>query len=447
MPRAELPAGPGLASPHAWFLLHQPGRYYAWLRRRYGEIATLRLPGSTAVTVLTSEGARQVFSADPDGYDPFLKDGYSAIAGPRAIWVLAGQDHQRERQLLLAAFHPRQGSGYGQVIKEVTTRHIDAWQPDQSMRAYDALLDISRDVILRIVFGLDHGAALDEGRSILTSLLNSGHPLAVFIPAFRAGWFRPWRRFKRAKDEFSRFIARRIVENSPGETRQRDVFGTMLAARLKAGDAAIGERIDEELIPVLLAGYQTTAVGLAWALYELHRHPAVLARLRNELDALGPDPDPELLVKQPYLRAVCDETLRLHTIVAEVARITRLRRELLGHAVPPGTGVAVSISAIHHDSSLYPAPDEFRPERFLERSYGPFEYLPFGGGHRRCPGAALSDYEMAITLAIIVARWELELAGAEREVRHNIATGPKHGVRIRLKGRRSVTPADNIAGA
>jgi cytochrome P450 len=194
--------------------------------------------------------------------------------------------------------------------------------------------------------------------------------------------------------------------------------------------------ISAELGTVLMSGHETTAVALAWALYELGRHPEVQERLRNELDALGPDPHPALVVKQPYLGAVCDETLRLHTVLTEVARVADVSCELLEHSIPAGVTVAVSMSAIHQDPAIYVEPERFRPERFLERAYGPFEFLPFGGGHRRCLGAAFHDHEMRIALAAIVTCWHFQNIGEEKEIRHNLGTGPKYGVRIRLSERR-----------
>jgi cytochrome P450 len=133
---------------------------------------------------------------------------------------------------------------------------------------------------------------------------------------------------------------------------------------------------------------------------------------------------------------VCSETLRLHTVLAEVARVVVAPLRLFDHTVPPGASVTVSTMSIHHDPALYPEPDRFRPERFLERSYGPSEFLPFGGGHRRCLGSALSDYEMHIELAEIVTAWEFEPAGPEEEIRRAVAMGPKHGVPLRLTARR-----------
>jgi cytochrome P450 family 110 len=438
MARSSLPDGPRLSWLQGWYFLHRSRDYSAWLRRRYRDIVTLRLPPFTAVVVLTPEGARQVLTADPDGYDAFFKSGFAALAGSGSIWVLDGQRHRRERQLLLPAFHARRIRFHGQAIKDVALSHTDAWRAGEDMRAYDAMLDISRDVILRIVFGVEDGEVLDEGRRLLSILLHAVRPSICFIPLCQSSWFPPWTRFQRAKQEFSMFIARRKAERSGSGTEAQDLLGLLLAARFDDGTALSDDEIRDELLTVLLSGHETTAVALSWAVYELGRHPAVLARLREELDALGPNPEPDLIVKQPYLGAVCDETLRLRPVLTEVGRVTRASVPLLGHAVPAGVGVAVSISAIHQDPSTYPQPDQFRPERFIERTYSPFEFLPFGGGHRRCPGAHLSDCEMRIALAVIVTRWDFEIVGEEKEIRHNIGTGPKHGVRMWVTGRRRI---------
>jgi cytochrome P450 len=198
------------------------------------------------------------------------------------------------------------------------------------------------------------------------------------------------------------------------------------------------EDILHELITIVLAGSETTATALSWALYDLGSNPGKLGKLRDELDALGADPEPEILEKSPYLTACCNETLRLHTLLPEVARVLASPLEVSGYQLATGEWVGVSIMAIHHDPEIYPEPMRFIPERFIGLTYSPFEFLPFGGGHRRCLGSGLSDFEMRIALAEIVTHWEFEPAAVEHEIRHDIAMGPKNGVQLNIKSRRSI---------
>jgi cytochrome P450 len=383
---------------------------------------------------LSSEGARQVFGANPEGFGAFQKEAFTGLAGRGSLWVLEGERHRRERQLLSPPFHASRLRSYAQVMQETALRYTDRWQPGQSIRAYDAMLDISRDIVLRLLLGVEDKALMEEGHQVLSKLLHRVHPWISFSAMYQSWWFPPWVRFRRANREFSTFVTHCLEERRVRRHESHDLLGLMLSARYEDGTFMRDDEIRDELVTILLAGHETTAVALSWAIYELARHPAVLGRLREELDALEPDPD--LIAKQPYLGAVCDETLRLHSILTEVARTTVEPLELLGYRIPPGIGIGVAISAIHQDDSIYPEPDQFMPERFIGRTYSPFEFLPFGGSHRRCLGAAFSDYEMRLALATVVTRWEVELAGKEREIRHNIAMGPKHGVRLRVKGRR-----------
>src|SRR5262245_10737521 len=436
--RPGLPAGPSLLLLHRILSsIKRPRRFYGWLRRRYRGVVTLRTTTGPLVLALTAEGARQILNQDPEGYLPFHKAAFMGLTGPGSIWVLAGAQHRRERQLLLPQFTAQRVRRHGDTIQEIARRHTDGWRVGQLVRAYDAMLGISLDVILRVIFGTERGDLMDEGRSALKELLHRVHPLIWLDPTFQAWWFPPWMRFRRAKSEFARFVARCVAQRRGqcpiGDVDAHDVLGLMLSTRENDRPRWSDDDIVDELETILLSGHETTAVGLSWALYELARHPDALARLREELDALGPDPAPDMIVKQPYLGAVCNETLRLHSVLSEMGRVTQVPFELVGHALPAGTGVGVCMSAIHQDPSLYPEPDAFRPERFLAREYSAFEFLPYGGGHRRCLGAALADYEMRIVLATIVTSWDFEITGKEREVRHNIGTGPKHGVRMRLK--------------
>jgi cytochrome P450 len=186
--------------------------------------------------------------------------------------------------------------------------------------------------------------------------------------------------------------------------------------------------ICNELLSILTAGHVTTGVALAWVLYELGRHPGVMAKLRTEIEGAGPDPQAHAILTLPYLSAVCNETIRLHPILAECARVPIEPVEILNYTVPARLPLVMSIVGIHHDPDTYPSPDDFWPERFLERTYSKTEFMPFGGGHRRCLGAGLAEYTMRIAVAEAVTAWDFESAAVDRDIRHDLAMGPKYGV-------------------
>ncbi len=433
MQQSALPKGFNLNLIHTWRLVNQPQDYTAQLKSRYGELVSMRYRDSALVVVLSPEGARQVFTGDPEGYDPFWKVGFTGVAGPGSLWVLGGNRHRQERQLLSPAFHSQNFRGYGDIVREVARKYTQDWQPGQTLRAIDTTLAISLDVIMRLVFGVQEERLLSEGRKVLTAVYANLHPMIVFFPWLQRNWFPLWVRYDRAKAAFTKWVNRCLGERRRSSVESNGVLERMLSARYDNGAPMSDEEIRDELITILLAGHETTATALAWALYDLGSNPAELEKLRTELAPFGSDPDPEAIQKLPFLNAVCKESMRLHTLLPEVARELVSPLNLLGYNILPGNYVLVSSMAIHHDADLYPEPDKFQPDRFITRSYTPFEFLPFGGGHRRCLGAHLSDYEMRITLAEIITHWEFEPAAVEREIRHDIAMGPKNGVLLRIK--------------
>lgn len=436
--KSTRPPGFSITPYQTWLLVNRSQTYTAGLRNRYGDVVALYDPkGEAFLIALKPEGARQIFSADPNGYDAFWKEGFTGVAGKGSLWVLGGNKHKRERQLLSPAFHAQSFRSYGEVIREVAKQKTTNWQSGQVLRVLDTTLDISLDIIMRIVFGPEDPKLIEEGRRVLNVLWRTMHPLFVFFPKLQRGWFPPWVRYARAKHDFSNWVSHCLAERRARKKDADDILGRMLTVRYEEGASMSDEDIRDELITILLAGHETTATALAWALYDLGSHPDVLEKLRVELTALGSNPDAELVTKSPYLTAICNETLRLHTLLPEVARVLVSPLEIGGYMLNPGESVGVSVMAIHHDPDLYPEPERYNPERFVGRAYSPFEFLPFGGGHRRCLGSGLSDYEMRIVLAEIVMHWEFEPAEIEHEIRHDIAMGPKNGARLHIKSRQN----------
>ena len=200
--------------------------------------------------------------------------------------------------------------------------------------------------------------------------------------------------------------------------------------------------IRDQMFTLLVAGHETTATAISWGVYHLARQPQILAKLRAELDALGPEAAPEALVRAPYLGAVVSESLRIEPVVTDVVRVCRNDFALGDYVVPAGETIFVLLCAVLRDPRLFPEPTTFRPERFLERSFTAAEFAPFGGGSRRCLGAAFAESEMALVLAAIARDWDITLADREPEVcvRRNLTMGPKRGVRVRLHKRTERKP-------
>jgi cytochrome P450 len=276
---------------------------------------------------------------------------------------------------------------------------------------------------------------MQEGREVFEDLRRYAHPLIVFYPRLQQPWFPLWMRYVRARERVYDWMNRYLAVRRARGTASMDVLEMLMNARDENGDPVGDEHIRYELNAILTAGHETTGVALGWALYELGRHPEAAAKLRSELRSAGSDPDPGLLLTLPYLDAVCKETIRLHPILAECARVPMKPLEILGRTIPAGQALVISIVGIHHDPSVYPEPDRFLPERFLDRTYNLFEFMPFGGGHRRCLGAGLAEYTMRIALAETVMIWDFEPAGRDRDARLNVAMGPKRGIPLRIKGR------------
>ncbi len=418
-----------------WRYFSQPRAMHDWLRERYGGLVSLHFQDRNFAGILTAEGARQVFSADPDNYDAFWKESFAGLIGEGNLWVLIQEKHRRERHLFAPAVHANHFRSYGGTIREIARSHINKWQPGQTITAIDTTLVISLDVIMRLVFGVEEEAFMQEGREAFEAIRHNAHPLIVFFPELQKPWFPLWRRYTQSRDKVYDWMNRYLTVRRARTTESMDVLEMLLSACDEQGNPYSDEFIRYELNAVLTAGHETTGVALGWALYELGRHPEVLSKLRSELRTVGPDPDPGMLLTLPYLDAVCKETIRLHPILSECARVPIEPVEILGRTIPAGQALVISIVGIHHDPTVYPEPDRFLPERFLEKTYNIFEFMPFGGGHRRCLGAGLAEYTMRITLAEVVAQWEFEPASVDYDTRLNVAMGPKYGIPLHIKGK------------
>ncbi|WP_405159772.1 cytochrome P450 [Nocardia sp. NBC_01499] len=442
-------AGPGsdeprVVAPPRLIVLHALAagidfeRYFRWRRAREGDPFFVRFPGfGSALFTGTAEGAREMFRAPVDTIEPPRPNPIEPLVGTASLILSSGERHRRDRALLAPAFHGARIRAYGEIIRDSVrtemTEGNQPWRPGVRIDSRAAARAITLRVILEAVFGVDsHERRAEYTRAVSDFLTAFSGPL-MLLPLLRHGLFgrAPWDRFVAARERLDRLIVDDIARRraSTGNLAT-DILGMLLNTRYDDGTALTDDELCEQLRTLLVAGHETTATTLVWALFHLHRDPATLEPLRAELRAAGPDADPVELARLPYLDAVCQETLRLHPAVPIVVRRLTAPFTLRGVDLAAGDTMGVAVPLLHSDPQVWTEARRFRPERFIERKYGPFEFAPFGGGHRRCVGASLADYELRIALATMVSRVRLRLVPRYANGRtpisvpHNIATGP-----------------------
>ncbi|HVG61835.1 MAG TPA: cytochrome P450 [Hyalangium sp.] len=413
---------------------------------RYGDPFLAHLPSGAFAVTGDPEGLREIFSADPDTFEPMVRVVLEPLVGPNSMLLISGERHKRERKLLMPSFHGERMRAYGALMQQCTQSAMEAVRPGTSLVALDVTQAISLEIIIRAVFGVEDPGRAGQFRGALTNYGRSYTlPISMFPGLRRSfGGRGPWARFQRNGQVLDAMLTEQIARQRADGQQREDILSLLLSTRDEAGQPLSEEELKDELRTLLFAGHETTAIGMAWALYWLHRTPAAKQRLEQELSTLGPQPEPEALMRLPYLGAVCDEALRLYPVVALTTRKVRTSFTLRGHEVPAGMGVLASITLAHSNPTVFPEPEKFRPERFLERKFSPFEYLPFGGGARRCLGAAFALYEMKVVLGTLLSAHRFSLVSDQpiRPVRRHVTLAPEGGVPLRYEG---LVPAVPVA--
>lgn len=432
----RLPPGPSTPAVLVTLdYMRDAAAFYGKQFARYGSPFTLKTLRGPLVVVADPEHAKQIFTANPDEYDTWGADALDPVVGPTSLLLVAGARHRRDRKLLTPPFHGARMKAYGAAMREAARSEASRWKAGEELVFLRAAQNISLEVILRAVFGVQDSSSVRAWSAAVVAMMDSAHPAGMFFKAFRVAPFGlgPWAKFIAARAAVDRMIYREIHERRTHARYGDDILSLMMQARYDDGSSMSDSELRDELLTLLLAGHETTAISLSWALYWLHRDSRKLERLRDELDGTA---ESDAIAQLPYLDAVCNETLRLHPIVTDVVRTARAPLTVGGYTLPAGTAVAVSITNIHERPELYERPGEFEPERFLQKKYSPFEFLPFGGGHRRCLGAAFAQHEMKLVLAEMLSSHRFELVGDEAPARRGVTIGPARGVRVRYLGPR-----------
>ena len=372
-----------------------------------------------------------------------------SLLGKHSIALLSGETHRHRRKLIMPPFHGERLKVYADLIRDITLSLMAEMSVGQRFRARDLMQKITMRVILQAVFGLHEGDRCRRLETLLAQRLDMlSSPIAsilIFFPILQTnvGKWSPGAKLAEISQEIDDLLYAEIRERRASmDTDRADILSLLLLTRDEAGHGLSDEELRDELMTLLVAGHETTATALAWSLYWSHQYPDVRGKVRQEIQDANASEDAIALTKLPYLNAVCNETLRIYPVgMLTFARQTHQAIELQGYSIPPEARLVGCIYLLHRREDLYPQPHEFRPERFLERQYSAFEFMPFGAGARRCVGAALAMYELKIVLGTLLTHYDLTLA-SDRPVqpeRRGITLGMKGGVEMVFQGQRAIT--------
>jgi len=397
---------------------------------RYGDMFTIDIAYEGKWVMLADpEAIKQVFTGDPRVFH--AGEGNKILEpalGRNSVLVLDEKPHMSQRKLLLPPFHGARMQGYEQTMSEIAAREIESWPVGTPYELRPRMQAITLEIILSTVFGVSEGERLAELREALREFLDLTTDPRALLPLLLVGpqritRFRP---FRRRVERVDALIYAEIAERRrAGDLEQRDdVLSMLVGAQHEDGSPMSDEEIRDELLTLLVAGHETTATSLSWAVERLARHPAKLERLRDEVEG----------DRDEYLTATIQETLRLRPVISIVVRHLTEPVEIGGYELPAGIGVTPCVYLVHRNPEVYPEPDRFLPERFLENPPGTYTWIPFGGGVRRCLGASFAQFEMAVVLRELVRRRHIRPADPrpERIFRRAITETPRHNATVVL---------------
>jgi cytochrome P450 len=397
-PSSDVPGPPGPRLAQTIIGTVWPLRSRLAVRRRYGKLfRTDDAIVGPLVHVADRELAERIFKWKPAQYNVAEpREVMEPAVGRTSLLLLDGQPHLRMRKLMLPPFHGPAIARFAELITEITEREIDGWRVGDRIRTRSVAQRITMEVIIRTVFGVTDPERLAEMQRLLPGL-SSINPFVLFVQR-DLGPLSPWGRFLRRRERVDELIYEAIRERRGADEQPDDILSLLLAARDEDGAPLSDRELRDELITILLAGHETTATSIGWAFERLLRTPAVLDRLVAEVES----------GEEEYLQSVVKETLRLRPVVTEVFRSPAEPVELGGYQFQPGEQLCVAMMLIQCDPEFYgPDPDAFRPERYAEGDPEPYAWIPFGGGVRRCIGAAFAELEMRVVIATILRRVEL----------------------------------------
>jgi cytochrome P450 family 110 len=432
----------------------QPLKFLESCDREFGKTFTLRVLGvkSPPVVFFSNPNAIQaIFTTLSDHLElGKVTHVFRPLVGNQSLIMQEGTRHQRSRQLLMPALHREQLYNQGTLIRQLAQQQMATWQPGQAIAIRQEMSEISLMVILQVVFGLEPGERYECLRSLLRDLLEAItsplYSMQFFFPILQQnlGNWSPWGDFLNRQAQIDALIYAEIEERKTRDLSDRtDILSVLMTARDDQGEAMSDQELRDQLMTLLLLGHETTASGLTWAFYWIHRNPDCLERLRAEIAS---EENAVAISQLPYLTAVCKEALRVYPI-ALISQPRKVKQTVTidDHQYEPGTILIPCIYLTHRSAEIYENPAQFRPERFLDRKFSPYEFLAFGGGNRSCIGMALSLFEMKLVLATVLENYEFRsnLDQDIRPIRRGITFVPPDRFQLTILKQKNITGSRN----
>ncbi len=433
-----IPKGPRFGLLTTLSYIRNPYGFFERTVSRYGQPFGCHTMGGPLVLSGRPEDVKDIFRADPMIFEPWNVDMLEPVLGSNSVILTSGTKHREYRKLLTPPFHGQRMRSYAQRMATAAHDCASEWLEGENFRAYKFTQSVSLEVILDTVFGVTDPAVRGELKALLPELLDLGNGLPMFLKFLRLPVIPSWRRFTAVRKKTDRLIRRQIHDRALADDGGDDILSMLLRAEYDDGSRMEELEVRDQLLSILSAGHETTAIAMAWTLYWLHRHPEKLDRLLEEISQRAPTGDPEALTQIPYLDAVVNESLRIHPVIPDVPRKLCQDAELMGYKLKAGTSVGAVAFLTHRDPDIYEQPEKWIPERFLDRKFTPFEFYPFGGGNRRCIGAAFASFEAKVVLGTILTSYRFQLLDNRplSVERRHVTLMPQGGVRMKYLGQR-----------
>ena len=421
-----------------------PADLLGQLAKTYGPTFRVSIPEETVTFTGDPTLIREIYTANPDVFDPRGVEITAPVFGSTSLPVSTGSRHKRDRKLLSPPFQSGTMRNYAATIADITQKTLASISPGQTFSLLDVFQSMALDVILRVVYGVEEQHERERTRATVLELIHSLNPLILIFSWLRRdfGGLGPWARLVRAGDALESLVVDQIRKKRARTEPGDDIMSLLIRAKDEDGDTLSDLEIAQQLRAILFAGHETTAVSIAMLVDMLHKDAALLERAQKEIETLGPDADPADFATLPFLGAACHEALRMFPPVVDVGRVFRESMTLGPYRFERGEAIVPSPLLLHNREDLYPEPQTFRPDRFLNKKPSPFEFIGFGGGARRCLGAAFALFEMKVIVGTMLrqGRFESQTTKSLAHIRRGITLGPRGNVPMRYVGQKNVGP-------